>query len=84
MVLLDVKLPKLDGFEVLRRIRADERNRTRAVVILTSPKEERDLMQGYHDGCNGYVGNPVSIDELVEAARQFGLNWLPLNERPAR
>jgi two-component system response regulator len=84
VVLLDLKLPKMDGLEVLRRIRADERTRLLPVVILTSSKEERDLVDGYRFGCNSYVRKPVDFDEFIEAARQLGLYWLLLNEAPPK
>ncbi len=82
VVLLDLKLPKVDGLEVLRRIREAEQTRLLPVVILTSSKEEQDLINGYRLGCNSYVRKPVNFDEFVEAARQLGLYWLVLNEPP--
>jgi two-component system response regulator len=82
VVLLDLKLPKVDGLEVLRRVRADVRTRLLPVVILTSSKEERDLVDGYRLGCNSYVRKPVNFDQFIEAARQLGLYWLLLNEAP--
>jgi two-component system response regulator len=84
VVLLDLKLPKIDGLEVLRRIRADPRTQLLPVVILTSSKEERDLIEGYRYGANSYVRKPVNFDEFVEAARQLGLYWLLHNEPPPR
>lgn len=84
VVLLDLKLPKVDGLEVLRRIRGDERTRLLPVVILTSSKEEQDLIAGYRLGCNSYVRKPVNFDEFIEAARQLGLYWLVLNEVPPK
>ena len=82
VVLLDLKLPKIDGLEVLRRLRADERTRLLPVVILTSSREERDIAGGYRLGANSYVRKPVDFGEFREAVRQLGLYWLLLNEPP--
>ncbi len=84
VVILDLKLPKVDGLEVLRRIRADERTRLVPVVILTSSKEEGDMVNGYALGANSYVQKPVDFTEFVEAARQLGLYWLVINEPPPK
>jgi two-component system, response regulator len=82
VVLLDLKLPKVDGLEVLRRIRADDRTRLLPVIILTSSKEEQDLVAGYSLGCNSYVRKPVDFDQFAEAVQQLGLYWMVLNETP--
>jgi two-component system response regulator len=82
VVLLDLKLPKLDGLEVLRRLRSDPRTKLIPVVILTSSNEEQDRMTGYGLGANSYVRKPVDFDQFVIAATQLGLYWLVLNEPP--
>lgn len=82
VTLLDLKLPKVDGLEVLRRIRAEPRTRMLPVVILTSSKEEQDLVNAYSIGVNSYVRKPVDFNQFVDAIGQLGLYWLVLNEPP--
>jgi two-component system response regulator len=82
VVLLDLKLPKVDGLEVLRQLRADERTRLLPVVVLTSSVEEQDLLRGYALGANSYVRKPVDFNQFVDAVKQLGLYWLVLNQRP--
>jgi two-component system response regulator len=83
IVLLDLKLPKIDGIEVLRRIRADSVMRLIPIVILTSSREEQDLIAGYQIGANSYIRKPVDFVQFTEAVRQLGLYWLMLNELPS-
>jgi CheY-like chemotaxis protein len=82
VVLLDIKMPKMDGMEVLARIRADKRTKLLPVVFLTSSNEEQDLLKGYDLGANSYVRKPVDFVEFNEVVRQLGLYWLLLNEAP--
>jgi CheY-like chemotaxis protein len=81
-VLLDLNLPKIGGLDVLRRVRADKTTRHLPVIILTTSREQRDILGSYELGANSYVRKPVDFAQFVEAARQLGLYWLMLNERP--
>jgi CheY-like chemotaxis protein len=83
LVLLDLKLPKVDGLEVLRQVKSDERTKTIPVVVLTSSREEQDMIESYKLGVNSYIVKPVDFDKFLDAIGELGLYWLLLNEQPS-
>jgi two-component system response regulator len=82
VILLDLKLPKIDGLEVLRRLKGDEQTRSIPVVMMTSSREERDVVESYRLGVNSYIVKPVDFDQFTEAVRQLGMYWVLLNNPP--
>ena len=84
LVLLDLKLPKVDGMEVLKKLKSDPRTRTIPVVILTSSKEDRDLVNGYNLGVNSYIQKPVDFDQFRDTVKHVGLYWLVVNQPPVK
>jgi two-component system, response regulator len=84
LILLDLKLPKIDGLEVLRRIRADKRTQLLPIIILTSSSEEQDLLEGYKSGTNSYIRKPIDFTQFEEYVRQIGLYWLTINQPPPK
>lgn len=83
LILLDLNLPKVDGLEILKRVKSDERTKTIPVVVLTSSKEERDIIESYKLGVNGYIVKPVDFNSFTKAVADIGMYWLILNEPPA-
>lgn len=84
VILLDLRLPKVDGLEVLRRLKSDDKTRMIPVVVVTSSKEDRDIVESYKLGANSYISKPVAFEEFIRAMSELGLYWLLLNRPPAR